>query len=275
MKKLFVITLFFAVLMTACSTPAASANKVDAPGNSPGNLSTADELSQVNDSEEVTQNSDTDDRLVDHEPALQSVGRQSSDLTQEEIEALVFMREEEKLAQDVYLTLYEMWGLKNFQNIARSETKHMQAVLNLMDHYQVEDPAVNNGQGEFVNTGLQPLYDQLIQQGSISLNEALKVGAAIEEIDILDLRLRIDQTSKENIINVYQNLLRGSENHLRSFVKNLQQRTGEVYVPQYLSQSGYEEIASSLPASGNQDSRKPATGNTGMGRGQGKGAQGN
>lgn len=38
-----------------------------------------------------------------------------------EIEGLLFMREEEKLAHDVYLALYAKWGLPIFQNIAQSE----------------------------------------------------------------------------------------------------------------------------------------------------------
>jgi len=52
-------------------------------------------------------------------------------LTEVEIEGLLFMREEEKLAGDVYRYFYDLWGNNIFQNIARSEDTHTNAVLDL------------------------------------------------------------------------------------------------------------------------------------------------
>lgn len=77
------------------------------------------------------------------------------------------------------------------------------------------------------------------------MDEALKVGAAIEEIDILDLEEGSQQTDKADILQVYANLLKGSRNHLRSFVKTLQQQTGETYAPQYMTQAAYDVIIGS------------------------------
>jgi len=48
-------------------------------------------------------------------------------------ENLAFMREEEKLARDVYLYLFEFWGQLIFENIAAGEQQHMDAVWSLMD----------------------------------------------------------------------------------------------------------------------------------------------
>lgn len=101
-------------------------------------------------------------------------------------DGLTYVREEEKLARDVYLFLYDMWGLQVFQNIADSEQTHTDAVKTLLDAYGLTDPAAATQPGEFVNPDLQALYNQLTAQGSLSLADALKVGAAIEEIDILD-----------------------------------------------------------------------------------------
>ena len=42
-------------------------------------------------------------------------------LTETDIAGLVFMREEEKLARDVYLTMSDRWGAPVFENIAASE----------------------------------------------------------------------------------------------------------------------------------------------------------
>jgi hypothetical protein len=160
----------------------------------------------------------------------------------DEIEGLLFMREEEKLARDVYLTLYDQWNLSIFKNIAASESAHMDAILTLLERYGIDDPAAGKDVGEFTNPDLQTLYDQLVAQGSQSLSDALKVGAAIEEIDILDLEERIVQTDMADIISVYESLLKGSRNHLRSFTKTLAQQSGETYVPQYLSQDSYDTI---------------------------------
>ena len=77
------------------------------------------------------------------------------------------------------------------------------------------------------------------------MSDALKVGAAIEEIDILDLQEYIAQTDKEDIRVVYENLTKGSRNHLRSFVSTLSKQTGETYQPQYLDQATYDAIIGS------------------------------
>jgi len=150
----------------------------------------------------------------------QAVSPQSNpaveDLTETEVDGLIYMREEEKLARDLYLALYEQWGLPLFQNIAGSEQTHTDAVKHLLDVYGIADPAEDTA-GIFTNPDLQALYDELIATGSRSLADALKVGAAIEEIDILDLRAALEEATNPEVRQVYENLLKGSENHLRAF----------------------------------------------------------
>jgi hypothetical protein len=166
----------------------------------------------------------------------------SGTLSDAEVEGLLYMREEEKLARDVYLTLYEKWEMPIFQNIGSSEQTHMDAVKTLLDRYGLEDPAASRDVGIFVNPTLQGLYDRLIEEGDQSLAEALRVGAAIEEIDILDLEESIAETDKADVRLVYENLMKGSRNHLRSFVSTLERRTDETYRPQYLGQPTYDAI---------------------------------
>ncbi len=157
-------------------------------------------------------------------------------------EDLQFMREEEKLARDVYITLYEQYNTRVFGYISHSEQAHMKAVLTLLNAYGVDDPVGDNGIGVFTNQDLQTLYNSLVQQGSSSLVEALKVGAAIEEIDILDLFERIDNNANYNdIVLVFGRLEKASENHLRAFVRNLSAQ-GVTYEPQYLDDATYAEI---------------------------------
>lgn len=198
----------------------------------------------------------------------------AQDLSAAEIDGLTFMREEEKLAHDVYLTLYEQWGMPVFQNIAASEQQHTDAVLALLTQYGIVDPA-SAATGVFNNSDLQALYNQLVAQGSQSLTDALRVGAAIEEIDILDLQERIALTTNSDIVRVYENLLSGSGNHLQAFAGALTRQTGETYQPQYLSQDAYDAILNGAHGSnGNGNGRSAdngSQGNGGNGRGSGNG----
>ena len=186
----------------------------------------------------------------------------SGTLSEDERTGLLFMREEEKLAHDIYLALYAEWQLPIFQNIARSEQTHTGAVLQLLTRYGLDDPAAGLPAGEFIDPTLQSLYDQLVAQGRASLEAALRVGAAIEEIDILDLEERLAQTNKADIRRVYENLLAGSRNHLRAFVETLEQQTGMSYTPHYLTQTAYDAIVSGATGRGNS---RNSGGNGGQG----------
>jgi len=163
------------------------------------------------------------------------------DLSAEESAALLYMREEEKLAHDVYVTFYEQWDFRVFSNISRSEQTHTDSVKALLDRYELDDPA-SSEIGVFTDPDLQALYTNLVARGSQSLAEAIQVGAAIEEIDILDLQERLAQTDNADIQQVFNNLLNGSYNHLRAFVSTLKTQTGETYQPQYLSAEAYQAI---------------------------------
>ncbi len=179
---------------------------------------------------------------------------------EEEIAALIFMREEEKLAHDVYTAMYDQYGLKIFVNIAASELKHTEAIKMLLDRYGLEDPVGENGPGEFTNEDLQTLYNDLIESGSQSLIDALLVGLAIEEIDILDLEEAMAGTELPDLLMVYGNLLKGSHNHLRAFVSVYESQTGEVYAPRWLGQEAYDEILSEDSGEGRRGSRRGGRG---------------
>lgn len=159
-----------------------------------------------------------------------------------EVAGLNFMREEEKVAHDVYVALYALWGTPVFSNIASSEASHMAAMLNLLSRYGLVDPAASNPPGVFTDHELQMLYDTLMAQGRKSEIEALKVGALIEETDIQDIKDRMALTDEPAIISVYQSLLCGSRNHLRAFNRQLVNR-GVKYVPEVITQAEWDAIA--------------------------------
>jgi hypothetical protein len=142
-------------------------------------------------------------------------------LTAAEIKGLMYMREEEKVARDVYLTFAKLYpNARVFSNIAKSEQAHMNAILNLLNGYKLTDPVAGKAVGEFT-PAFQGIYDGLILSGKTSLKEALLVGVDIEEMDIDDLKVHIGETMVPNILQVYKNLLAGSGNHLKAFNFNL------------------------------------------------------
>jgi hypothetical protein len=236
------------IAATSVQTEDADSTAVIESTESEENLS-----SEATDPVVVGENSDTS-IIEDSQEKIQTAAVNS--LTEIETEGLLFMREEEKLARDVYLALYDAWQMNIFQNIANSEQSHTDAVKALLDQYGLDDPMESDQPGVFVNPDLQRLYNQLVAQGSQSLVEALKVGAAIEEIDILDLEEYIAQTANPDIQFVYENLMKGSRNHLRSFVSTLQKQTGTIYEPQYLSEVVFESIVGSdIESGGNSQGR--------------------
>ncbi|MDF1821713.1 MAG: DUF2202 domain-containing protein [Alcanivoracaceae bacterium] len=159
---------------------------------------------------------------------------------------LAFMREEEKLARDVYLTLDSYWGTetKVFANIAKSEQTHTSTVEYILSKFDVDDPVIRDELGVFVNDELQALYDTLAVKGSASLIEGLYVGALIEEKDMRDILAAIDRTDERAIALAYSNLLDGSKDHLRAFVSVIES-LDLAYNAQVLSQEEVDMILSS------------------------------
>jgi hypothetical protein len=176
--------------------------------------------------------------------ATVDVGADASALSDDEVAGLLWMREEEQLAHDVYVVLGESWGLRIFENIAASESTHIEAVSDLLDRYGIDDPAEGNAPGTYTNPAIQELYDELVADGSVSLEAALEVGALIEELDISDLQARTAGTDVDEITTVYAALERGSRNHLRAFTSQLESR-GVAYEPTRLDPAIFDAIVSS------------------------------
>ncbi|HNP53363.1 MAG TPA: DUF2202 domain-containing protein [Ferruginibacter sp.] len=152
-----------------------------------------------------------------------------------------YMREEEKLARDVYDSMYLRWQLTPFKNIRQSETMHMKRMKELIEIYQISDPVQSEERGVFTNNQLKMLYHQLIETGSQTALDALKIGARIEEIDIQDLLNKQKNTNDETILSTYRVLLSASERHLNAFVRNLKMRN-VIYQPVVLRQATFDEI---------------------------------
>ena len=162
-------------------------------------------------------------------------------INQKDKAALLFMLEEEKLARDTYSYLNNLWSMNQFSNIKNSEQTHMDAIVDLLELYQINYTILPVGQ--FENESIQNYYNQFVTEGSLSSTNALKVGATIEDLDIVDLEEYINSTTNPDIITVFKTLQCGSKKHLKSFNKGIE-NFGETYTPQYLTLEAFNSILS-------------------------------
>lgn len=195
-------------------------------------------------------------------------GGGSTTLDSNEASHLTFMREEEKLARDVYLTfagIYPDQGV--FANIATtSEQTHTDTIRDKLAQFNLPDPnpTTNSLPGSIgVFTGeewgwyFDEKFSALVAAGSVSELDALYVGAFIEELDMHDIadcpQVMVDAgyndpcglsyTDESAIINAYSSLIDGSENHLRSYVGQIEAIIGVGnYQAQYLTQAEVDAI---------------------------------
>jgi hypothetical protein len=199
---------------------------------------------------DVSMSADTDDVALDYNEKMH----------------LFFMREEEKLARDVYQTLGTMYpDSVIFGNIDDSEQIHMTTVKAMIEKYGYEDPNTNDNVGAYTGEDFgwyfTEKYNQLVERASISELEALYVGAFIEELDMMDINqcpqviLETDDgindvsefgkvyTDNADVQRLYSSLLDGSDSHLEGYVNNIEKIIGEGnYQAQVLSQELVDAI---------------------------------
>lgn len=165
----------------------------------------------------------------------------------DEAAMLRWLREEEKLAHDVYVALQGRSMI--FTNIAASEQAHTDAVKVLLDRYAIPDPSAGRAPASFADPALQSLHDSLVAQGRASNVAALQVGAEIEELDIADLREMRGVAAHADVRATLDSLERGSRNHLRAFWRQLQM-AGASYTAQHLDAAEFRAIAESASETG-------------------------
>jgi hypothetical protein len=207
------------------------------------------------------------------EANLKSALIETSDLTDSELASLLKMKEEEKLARDVYSALAQKWGSQVFINISKAENNHLNAIVLLLTNYGSAETSIDEA-GIFADAAVQTLYNDLVAKASVSIEDAYKTGALIEEMDIKDLDEALVTTTNENVTLVFENLLKGSRNHLRAF--NLQlTNLGIVYIPVYISQTDYSLIVNSSMEKGKQYRMNGQANGQGKGKGKAGKGQGN
>ncbi len=161
-------------------------------------------------------------------------------LNEAEEAGILQLREEEKLARDVYTLLEEKWGLSAFSQIKPSEQKHMDAVAKLINRYDLLDPA-QESIGIFENQKISSLFETLMTKGEQSEVDALQVGMTVEDVDIYDIDEILSKNDNQDIQVVFTNLRNGSIKHLQRFYTDLK-TLGGTYEPQYISQELFDQL---------------------------------
>ena len=181
---------------------------------------------------------------------------------------LTFMREEEKLARDVYLTLANLYpDQQAFSQIGtRSEQTHTDTMRDKLDQFDLPDPNPNTNElpasigvftGEEWGWYFTEKFALLTTKGAVSELDALYVGALIEELDMYDIvicpQVMVDRgyaspcgleyTDERSLQTAYSALVSGSESHLRAFVEQIEAFIGAGnYVAQYITQAEVDTI---------------------------------
>ncbi len=167
-----------------------------------------------------------------------------SNLTQEVVDSLAYMGNEERLAYDVYTVLYNYHNgrgteIKQLQNIPKAERSHVGIVQDIIQKYDINtknlsdvaNPVADKNvafedmpTGKYDVTHVQELYDMLYDKGIASSRAALEVGCMVEVTDVDDLDKYIEQAEASNATDIVDgfNILRdGSYNHYWAFDKAL------------------------------------------------------
>ncbi len=144
--------------------------------------------------------------------------RSNQDLNTQQIQALSFIVQEEKLARDVYGVMYATRWINKFDNILNAEENHQTLVANILTAYGIINPNDGKSAWQFEDKELQTLYTNLIDQWKQSSNAAIQAGITIEQKDIADIQDMMWLFEwYDDIQNVLQKLLDGSQRHLAAF----------------------------------------------------------
>ena len=228
MKSIEFKAMFMVLGLTAI---AYSCDKIDSPGNTEEILSTGAQVPVL----EVKSDGISTFNLAAVTPPFDS----TADLNADEIEFIYAVREDEKVARDLYKAFFDNYKLKTFENISKAEANHMKAAEKLLDYYEVEYPAASD-YGKFADTARQALYERYLQKGNTAM-EAFKVMVYLEEENIVSYNEVLKDITNPNIKLVIENLSKASENHLRAAVRQIT-ALGGTYQASLMTEEQYKSI---------------------------------
>lgn len=166
-------------------------------------------------------------------------------LTDAEKNHVLWMREESKVARDLYTFLFNRWGIPVFKKKMVKEQVNMDRSLTIINKYGLTDPIVKDEQGIYSKENFRQMYVELAMRGNSSLPEALRAAAITEELDIMELEDALQNTiTNPDLKSIYNTMAVSSRNHLRAIIEQIQ-CMGEIYGPQRLPEKRFYSIVDS------------------------------
>lgn len=170
-------------------------------------------------------------------------------LTTDEIEFIYAVREDEKLAHNLYIYFVTQYPTaRQLANIGNAEINHITTIERVFTYYEIDFPTLGQP-GVFTDENRQAIYTRLTAQGS-TLHEAYQVMAALEEENIVIYSKVASELTNPNLQLIINNLAQSSENHFKVLVNQIT-AWGSIYTPTLLEASQYEEILDSVFQPGN------------------------
>jgi hypothetical protein len=166
-------------------------------------------------------------------------------LTPAETKALINLHDNQKLSLFVYDSLFAIWGINPFGNIRSAESQHVDFLVDVAENYDVvldKNGSTDNKPG-FTTPQAETIYHESISKGSLSVIDALKRGALLEEMSLLALHEAKAVTIKSDLLHTFDILAMGSKNNLHAFNKRLKMY-GITYEPGLLDQKDFKNIIS-------------------------------
>lgn len=160
-------------------------------------------------------------------------GGAATQASPEAAKGYVNLFEAERVAAEVYAVLAEKWDGRPFSKIMEAEKTHMTAVSSVVERMGSKAP--QTVAGKYQMEEFQALYDSMVTRGSTSREDAMEVGAEIEEMSIRDLLVWRKAEKDVTVQKVLDNLIRGSSNHLKAFLRGRKALGMPEYETKYLS----------------------------------------
>lgn len=164
----------------------------------------------------------------------------TASLSADEIEFLFALREDEKMARDLYTVFAAKYSTApQIDRIAAAENSHIAYVEAVLDYYEISYPAMTAA-GLFEDAKRQAIYNELADKSG-TLLEVYATMAAVEEESVSAYKSVQSEITNENIALVITNMIKASSNHLKAAVCQIIVG-GSTYTPLYLSAEEFGTI---------------------------------
>lgn len=156
---------------------------------------------------------------------------------------VLYLIEQEKLAHDLYSVLDTIWVTEIFNRLSGDERNHMEKLNAVAVDFMMVVPNHFNEYlpGQYINENLRHLYHDLLLDANLSLEDAYRTCANLEERKILDLRAALKQPNFELETLTYKALLIGAEDNFKLFLRALLEMNAG-YQPIHFSNSEFEAL---------------------------------